>query len=83
MKLMVLPTQLLSARKSTKGGDVPVPDMDAAMMLGDYFKELHDIPSSNAKKVVLFLGANIGNYRHQKAVDLLRLIKEDLGQGDS
>lgn len=59
-----------------------LPDLKVKPLVGDYFKELHDIPSSNAKKVVLFLGANIGNYRHQKAVDLLRLIKEDLGQGD-
>ena len=59
-----------------------LPDLKLKPLVGDYFKELHDIPSSNAKKVVLFLGANIGNYRHQKAVDLLRLIKEDLGQGD-
>ena len=59
-----------------------LPDLKLKPLVGDYFKELHDIPSSNAKKVVLFLGANIGNYRHQKAVDLLRLIKEDLCQGD-
>jgi dimethylhistidine N-methyltransferase len=59
-----------------------LPDLKLKPLVGDYFKELHNIPSSEAKKVVLFLGANIGNYRHQKAVDLLRLIKEDLGQGD-
>ena len=51
-------------------------------LVGDYFKELHDIPASNAKKVILFLGANIGNYRHQKAIDLLKLLNKDLSQGD-
>lgn len=51
-------------------------------LVGDYFKKLHDIPASNAKKIVLFLGANIGNYRHQKAVELLKLINEDLSHGD-
>ena len=51
-------------------------------LVGDYFKELHDIPASNAKKVILFLGANIGNYRHQKAVDLLKLLNAELSLGD-
>ena len=59
-----------------------LPELNLKPLVGDYFKELHDIPASNAKKIVLFLGANIGNYRHQKAVELLRLINEDLSQGD-
>ena len=59
-----------------------LPTLTVKPLVGDYFKELHDIPSSDAKKVVLFLGANIGNYRYPKAVELLKLINENLHQGD-
>ena len=59
-----------------------LPSLTVKPLVGDYFKELHDIPSSKAKKVVLFLGANIGNYRYPKAVELLKLINENLDHGD-
>ncbi len=59
-----------------------LPELNIQPLIGDYFKELDDIPLSDAKKVVLFLGANIGNYRHPKAVDLLKLINENLTKGD-
>lgn len=59
-----------------------LPELRVKPLVGDYFKELYKIPSSKARKVVLFLGSNIGNYRHQKAVDLLKLINNNLSQGD-
>ena len=59
-----------------------LPALNIKPLVGDYFKELHDIPPSDAKKIVLFLGANIGNYRHAKAVSLLKLIKDNIRQGD-
>jgi L-histidine N-alpha-methyltransferase len=66
----------------TKKVRANLPDLKLKPMVGDYFKELHDISPSDAKKIVLFLGANIGNYRHPKAVSLLKLINKDLSQGD-
>ncbi len=59
-----------------------LPNLLIQPLIGDYFKELENVPKSDAKKVVLFLGANIGNYRHPKAVELLKLINENLQQGD-
>ena len=59
-----------------------LPELNIKPLIGDYFKELHDIPVSVARKVVLFLGANIGNYRHQKAVSLLKLINDNVSVGD-
>ena len=59
-----------------------LPNLLIQPLIGDYFKELENVPKSDAKKVVLFLGANIGNYRHHKAVELLKLINENLQQDD-
>jgi dimethylhistidine N-methyltransferase len=59
-----------------------LPALNIKPLVGDYFQELHDIPPSSAKKIVLFLGANIGNYRHPKAVSLLKLINDNISQGD-
>jgi len=59
-----------------------LPNLRIQPLIGDYFKELNKVPKSAAKKVVLFLGANIGNYRHHKAVELLKLINVNLLEGD-
>ena len=59
-----------------------LPELNIEPLIGDYFKELHDIPSSDAKMVVLFLGANIGNYRQPVAINLLKLINDNLDKGD-
>jgi len=66
----------------TKKVKTNLPALDIKPLIGDYFKELHEIPSSDAKKVVLFLGANIGNYRQPVAINLLKLINENLSKGD-
>jgi len=49
---------------------------------GDYFLELEKVYSSDIKEVVLFLGANIGNYTKEKAIQLLQLIGEKIKKGD-
>jgi L-histidine Nalpha-methyltransferase len=61
---------------------VCLPELSIKPLVGDYFTELDNIPHSSAKKIVLFLGANIGNYRHLKAVSLLKLINDNLRKGD-
>lgn len=59
-----------------------LPDLNIKPLVGDYFLEMHDIPPSSAKKVVLFMGANIGNYSFPDAVDLLKHIHENIDVGD-
>jgi len=59
-----------------------LPALIISPLIGDYFNKMPHIPPSHAKKVVLFLGANIGNYRHNKAVSLLKLINDNLDLGD-
>ena len=59
-----------------------LPELNIKPLVGDYFLEMHDIPPSSAKKVVLFMGANIGNYSFPDAVDLLKHINENINTGD-
>ena len=59
-----------------------LPELNIKPLVGDYFLEMHDIPPSEAKKVVLFMGANIGNYKFQEAVDLLKHINDNIDFGD-
>jgi len=59
-----------------------LPELVIEPHVGDYFQEMGRIPHSMAKAVVLFLGANIGNYSQPKAVELLEHIGERLTTGD-
>lgn len=59
-----------------------LPNLPVKPLVGDYFNELGHIPSSAAKNVILFLGANIGNYTNDKAVELLKLINANIRKGD-
>ncbi|WP_316748727.1 L-histidine N(alpha)-methyltransferase [Pedobacter gandavensis] len=50
---------------------------------GDYFKMLDKgIALSNRRKVVLFMGANIGNMHMEEAMAFCRSLKEHLSTGD-
>jgi L-histidine Nalpha-methyltransferase len=45
---------------------------------GDYFEVWPELPA-DAAQLVLFLGSNLGNLRHDQAVDLFRQIKRNMG----
>lgn len=59
------------------------PNMKINPLTMDYFKAL-DILEQQAdkRKVVMFLGANIGNYTQEEALDLFQQIKARLQPGD-
>lgn len=60
-----------------------IPDLEVAGIQGDYFKSLGNInASSHVKKVVLFLGSNIGNFRQDEAVRFLSKIAENFTSAD-
>ena len=60
-----------------------LPELSVDSLQGDYFKVLHELRSeSGIPKVVLFLGANIGNYTPQEAQRFLRSLAEELNPGD-
>ena len=55
---------------------------------GDYMhvlaaRQLQDPLSDGPRKVIMFLGSNLGNYAHEKAPDFLRLIRGTMRPGDA
>jgi len=61
---------------------VSLPNLNIKPMVGDYFEMLKEINSDESPSLVLFLGSNIGNYPHSEAVELLRLIQQELRPKD-
>jgi L-histidine Nalpha-methyltransferase len=59
-----------------------LPELNIAPLVGDYFEKLSEIPATGKPKVVLFMGANIGNYLYPAAVDLLKHINQNINRGD-
>lgn len=60
-----------------------LPDLEFTPLVGDYFKKLsllRDDPS--AQKLVLFMGANIGNYKKEDAIAFLSSIRENISTSD-
>lgn len=50
---------------------------------GDYFKVLEDLNSDGSRrKVILFLGSNIGNFQQDRAVDFFRRLRRAMTDDD-
>ena len=49
---------------------------------GDYFKILRNYDFGNGKKLVVFLGSNIGNFEIENGINFLKLISININQGD-
>lgn len=60
-----------------------LPELKVHPLPGDYFKVLHEVKKTDTTpKVVLFLGANIGNYPQERAAAFLRHLQNELNPGD-
>jgi dimethylhistidine N-methyltransferase len=60
-----------------------LPNVSINTLQGTYFETLADIAKSNERrKVILFLGSNIGNLLHPQAISFLRNIQEILNDED-
>lgn len=59
-----------------------LPNVDIKSKVGDYFEVLEEIRTDKSPSLVLFLGSNIGNYAYAEAVELLKLIQEELQTND-
>nr|WP_299385082.1 L-histidine N(alpha)-methyltransferase [Allomuricauda sp.] len=60
-----------------------IPKVEVNPLQGTYFETLRDIHKVNGKKkVILFLGSNIGNLLHEQAVEFLGNLKDSLNDGD-
>ena len=76
----ISPNVLLELEQSLRE---ELPELNVHVLPGDYFKVLHEVKETDSTpKVVLFLGANIGNYAHERAVAFLKHLNEELNSGD-
>lgn len=60
-----------------------IPEVEINTLQGTYFDTLRDIDNANGrKKVILFLGSNIGNLLHPQAIEFLRNMRDSVNEGD-
>ncbi|SHG99461.1 L-histidine N(alpha)-methyltransferase [Winogradskyella jejuensis] len=59
-----------------------LPSLNIRPKVGDYFEILKVNKESNYPSLLLFLGSNIGNYKQERAVELLELFNENMKNGD-
>jgi dimethylhistidine N-methyltransferase len=59
-----------------------VPDVKVKTLQGDYFSVLGDIKHNSVRKVILFLGSNIGNMLDQNAGRFIIQLAAQLNAGD-
>lgn len=58
------------------------PELNIEMLVGDYFKTLDSLSGTNRRKVILFLGSNIGNFRHADSVKFFRSLRDVMKPDD-
>nr|WP_299342609.1 L-histidine N(alpha)-methyltransferase [Allomuricauda sp.] len=60
-----------------------IPQVTINTLQGTYFETLRDIGKSNGRrKVILFLGSNMGNLLHPQAVEFLRNMRDAIEEDD-
>ncbi|WP_431127670.1 L-histidine N(alpha)-methyltransferase [Flagellimonas flava] len=60
-----------------------IPEVEINTLQGTYFDTLRDIDKVNGrKKVILFLGSNIGNLLHEPAIEFLKNLRDSVNEGD-
>lgn len=60
-----------------------IPGLRITSLQGDYFSMLGNIPSNNRRKIVLFLGSNIGNMEYENALLFCQRLNQNLVKGDT
>lgn len=59
------------------------PDLDIQTEQGDYFTTLEAFKEkSDKRKIILFLGSNIGNFREKQAVEFFKHLREVMNEDD-
>ena len=60
-----------------------LPDLKVSPVKGEYFEALHTLyGDSSERKIVLFLGSNIGNFTEKEAIHFLNKLSNELNKGD-
>ena len=60
-----------------------IPALSVQPLHGDYFEVLTALKSSTSRKVILFLGSNIGNMRDARATEFMKQLSESLSVNDA
>ena len=59
------------------------PELDIQIEQGDYFKTLETFrKNSDRKKIILFLGSNIGNFSEEQALEFFKQLREMMNEND-
>ncbi len=75
----ISPYALDNLQKSLK---TEIPELSVKTQQGDYFGVLSSLKNSNQRKIVLFLGSNIGNLRDEFSSKFLYELGANLAPGD-
>ncbi|MGA8109552.1 MAG: L-histidine N(alpha)-methyltransferase [Acidobacteriaceae bacterium] len=59
-----------------------MPEVSVQPILGDYTRELEELPMPACRRLVLYIGSSIGNFDPPEATGLLRRLRRRLATGD-
>lgn len=59
-----------------------LPNLEVVPIVGDFFKTMDRIPGKHQRRLVLFMGSNIGNFELESAIGFLNALKLKLAVGD-
>ncbi|MGW9685364.1 L-histidine N(alpha)-methyltransferase [Flagellimonas sp. 2504JD1-5] len=60
-----------------------IPQVEINTLQGTYFETLRDIGNANGRrKVILFLGSNMGNLLHPQAIEFLKNMRDSINEDD-
>lgn len=59
-----------------------IPELAINSLHGDYFQMLNDLKKSPNRKIILFLGSNIGNMPDEQATSFIASLSKNLNKGD-
>lgn len=68
----------------THGLEIECPNLEVEPLANEYFEALDILNKQerNERKVILFLGSNIGNFEHEKAIGFLQQMRQHLNPND-
>ena len=58
------------------------PSLGIEMLAGDYFTMLDSLSGTNRRKIILFLGSNIGNFRRDASIEFFRSLRDVMEPDD-
>lgn len=59
-----------------------IPEINQRNIAGNYFETYKNLEPTKSARLVLFLGANIGNFPNQEAFNFFKFVKSNLKQSD-